>query len=296
VGFDISKENILARTSLPGSPLQLALFRIALGLQIFYSSSSELINLLLVVKGTTETKTIFPTFMDNIIAASVPSLTLVVQILSLFLIVGLFTRYILPFLFAGFLMLFSFWYSKFNAPIPWLYIWFPLLLLCFARCADTLSLDSFWGWTKSEKVKTNVYRWPVELNVGWFAYIYVAAGISKILPLTKGVSWLNGATSQNIIHDRFLDSVLYYVFGKPFFDYTEHSWLFASLSVFSLLIELICIVLYFTNRFNHVIIFLIISMHFFLYLTGVPGFMQLALILSICLLPPELFNKKNRTR
>lgn len=291
--IDIRKENLLSRMSLPGSALQLALFRILLGAQIFYSSNSELFNLLKVVKGTTETETLFPEFIDRFIAAnSLPYLTLTVQVLSIFLILGLFTRYILPLLFLSFLLLFSFWYHKFNAPIPWLYIWFPLLILCFSPSADALSVDSLFKITKPEKIKLYIYRWPIELIVGWFAYIYFAAGIAKILPFSKGFGWLDGGTSQGIIHDRFVDSVLYFVFGKPFFDYTQHAWLFAFLSIFALAIELVTIVLFFTNRFNKIIIFLVLAMHLFLFLTGVPGFGQLAFILSICLLPQRVFNNK----
>lgn len=293
--INTSRENILSRMQLPGSAMQLAVFRIALGLQIFYSSSSHLFDLLQVVDGTKGTKTIFPRYVDAVIASiSTPYLVVLVQVLSLFLILGLFTRYLLPLLFISFILLFSFWYSKFNAPVPWLYIWFPLLILCFTKCSDQLSLDRLFGWTKEEKVNTVVYRWPIEVISGWFAYIYVAAGLAKFIPFHKGLTWLNGATSQKIIHDRFLDSVLCYIFEKPFFDYSAYYWFFGFLSIFSLLIELSCIVLYFTNRLNYWILALVVSMHFFLYLTGVPGFMQTALVLSICLLPPELFNKKIR--
>ena len=186
--------------------------------------------------------------------------------------------------------MFSFWYSKFDAPVPWLYIWFPLLILCFSRCSDILSLDNLFKITKQDKVNLYLYRWPIELVVGWFAYIYFAAGIAKIIPFYKGLGWLNGGTSQGIIHDRFMDSVLYFIFEEPFFDYSSYSWIFASLSIGSLLIELLCVLLFFTNRFNYLIIGLVIVMHFFLYLTGVPGFMQTALILSICLLNQSIFN------
>jgi hypothetical protein len=288
-----SKENIIARMSLPGSALQLAVFRIALGLQVFYSSSSELFALLQTVEGTKGTKTIFPALMDDWIAANAyPYMTIALQVLSALLVLGLFTRYILPVITTVFILAFGFWYSKFNAPVPWLYIWFPLLILSFTRCADRLSLDALFGFTKEEKDKTSVYRWPVEVVTAWYAYIYVAAGIAKILPFTKGLIWLDGATSQKIIYDRYLDSFLHYVVGKPLFDYTQYAWLFGVLSIGSLLIELACIVLFFTNRYNNWIIFLVGSMHLFLYLTGVPGFMQLALVLSICLLSPTLFERK----
>lgn len=278
---------------LPGSALQLALFRIALGLQIFYSSSSKLLNLLEVVDGTKETKTIFPKFIDAIIDdIAVPYLQISVQILSIFLIFGLFTRIILPFLFVAFLLLFGFWYSHFNAPVPWLYIWFPLLIMCFSRSSDALSLDKYFKIPKSSiKLSVNTYRWPVEVISGWFAYIYFAAGIAKIFPVYKGMGWLNGGTSQKIIYDRFLDSLTYYIFGSPFFDYASNHFVFGVLSICSLIIELLFVLIFFTNRFNYALIFLVMSMHFFLYLTGVPGFMQIALMLSICLINPKFFKR-----
>lgn len=295
--INLSKENVLYRMNLPGSALQLAIFRVALGMQIFYSSSSQVLNLLQVVTGTTKTKTLLPDVIDGFIASvSVPYLAITVQILSAFLVLGLFTRYVLPILFITSFCLFNFFYCKYDAPVPWLYIWFPLLILCFTRCADKLSFDSAFGWVKQELINTKIYRWPIEIIICWFSYIYVAAGLAKVLPFYKGLGWLDGATSQGIIHDRFLDSALNHIFHKPFFDYTEHAWFFAALSIFSLLIELVCIVLYFTDRFNYLIIFLVMSMHFFLYLTGVPGFMQLALMLSITLIRPNFFNKASKKR
>ncbi|WP_115461527.1 hypothetical protein [Winogradskyella aurantiaca] len=292
--IDYSNNHILERIKRPGSARQLAVFRILLGLQIFYSASSELLNLLQVVNGT-EKPTIFPQFMDNLIAEfSVPYLQVITQVLSVFLILGLFGRLVKPLLFTSFLLLFSFWYSHFDAPVPWLYLWFPLLILMFARSEDVLSLDKYFGFIKTESEYKNTYRWPVELVSGWFVYIYVAAGLAKIIPLYKGVSWLDGGTSQGIIYDRFLNSIWFYVFKEPVFDFTTNGWLFASLSIGSLLIELFCIIIFFTNKFNILVIFLIVSMHFFLYLAGVPGFMQTALVLSVCLLPIKYFEKKIR--
>jgi hypothetical protein len=49
--------------------------------------------------------------------------------------------------------------------------------------------------------------------------------------------------------------------------------------------------IFFTRRFNLAIFSLLMGMHFFLYLTGVLGFMQLALILSISLVNPVFFTK-----
>lgn len=283
--IDFSKENIFARMRLPGSPLQLAVFRIALGLQVAYSASSRLLDLLQVVDGTSK-PTVFPSWADVFIASiAVPYLQWATIILGLLLAVGLFTRWVAPLLFVFSLLLFSFWYSRFDAPVPWLYLWFPLLVLSFSRSADRLSLDSVLGMgSSSEGQSVNTYRWPVELVRGWFAYIYVAAGVAKILPIVKGLHWLDGGTSHRIIYDRYLDSFLYYIGLPPFFDYSEGALLFSVLSIGSILVELSCLLIFFTDRFNHLVLFLIFSMHFFLYAVGVPGFMQLALVLAVCVM------------
>lgn len=274
---------------LPGSARQLALFRIALGLQIFYSSSSLLLNLLTVVKGTSK-PTIFPQFMDDFIAGiAVPYLQISTQLLSVFLILGLFTRFILPILFISFILLFGFWYSKFDAPVPWLYLWFPLLVLSFSRSEDEYSLDKFFSFCRKSEVAVNSYRWPIEVVSGWFAYIYVAAGIAKLLPITKGLNWLDGGTSQKIIYDRFLDSILFYIVEKPLFDYSSFSWIFSLLTIGSVIIELLCFTIIFTSKHNSTIVILVITMHCFLYLVGVPGFVQITAILCLCLVDPKYF-------
>lgn len=284
-------DHILKRLELPGSAIQLALLRIFLGIQIFYAASSKLFDLLQHVTGSRGTKTVFPAFFDDLIAAiAVPYLVIATQVLAILLIVGLFTRYILPILFISFLLLFSYSFKGFNAPVQWIYIWFPLLILCFSRSSDQLSLDRFLGLLKiPERIKINEYRWPIELCVGWFAYIYFAAGIAKVVPVAKGIGWIGGGTSQSIIYYRFLDSPFYYIFGQPFFDYSTNQWIFGALSAGALLLELFCVVLFLTGKYHLLVLCLITSMHFFLYMTGVAGFMQTALILGIALIAPHYF-------
>ena len=296
--INLAEENILSRMEKPGSAHQLALFRMLLGLQIFYSSSSRIFQLSAYVSVPSGTNNILPDFLDDMIAtAAVPYLQMITQVLSLFLVMGLFTKYILPLLFTSFFLLFSFYYERNNAPIPWLYIWFPLLLLNFTKCSDALSLDAYFRLQKPlTNLKSSVYRWPVEMVAGWFAYIYVAAGIAKIIPIYKGLNWWKGGTSQEIMYNRYLDSMYFYMFEKPLFDYTENYWVFAILSIASVLIELICVLILFTHRYNGLIIALVVFMHLFLYLAGVMGFMQLALILSICLIQPAFFNKLFKER
>lgn len=293
MGFNIREENILARMEQPGSVHQLAVFRILLGLQIFYSSSAMIFGYVLQVPDISNTKNIFPLWLNQWVdAIAVPYLQPITQILGVFLMLGLFTRYILPVLFISFILLFSFYFSRHNAPHPWLYIWFPLLLLNFTKSADALSLDKFFGILKPlGDASSKVYRWPMELIAAWMAYIYVAAGMAKILPIYKGWQWLDGGTSQDMMYHRFLYSMDFYLFKRPFFDYSENQWIFIALSITSIGIEFFCIMILFTRRCHVAIFILLMVMHFFLYLTGVLGFMQLALILSVSLIHPAFFEK-----
>ncbi len=293
MGFNIRDENILVRMQQPGSVHQLAVFRILLGLQIMYSSSGKIFQYVLQVPDISNTKNIFPAWLNQWVEAiAVPYLQPVTQILGVFLVLGLFTRYILPFLFISFMLLFSFYFSRHNSPHPWLYIWFPLLVLNFTKSSDALSLDKLFGLLKPlHDASSKVYRWPIEMIAAWLAYIYVAAGLAKILPIYKGWQWLDGGTSQEMMYHRFLYSLDFYIFKHPFFDYTQNQWIFIALSMASIGIEFFCIMIFFTRRCHLAIFILLMMMHFFLYLTGVLGFMQLALILSISLIYPAFFEK-----
>ena len=293
MGFNIREENILVRMEQPGSAYQLAVFRILLGLQIIYSSSGKIFEYVLQVPDISNTKNIFPDWLNQCVdTIAVPYLQPITQILGIFLVLGLLTRYILPVLFISFLLLFSFYFSRHNAPHPWLYIWFPLLLLNFTKSSDALSLDKFFGLLKPlPDTSFKVYRWPMEMVAAWMAYIYVAAGMAKILPIYKGLKWLDGGTSQDMMYHRFLYSMDFYLFKHPFFDYTQNQWIFIVLSFLSIGIEFFCILILFTRRCHLTIFILLMVMHFFLYLTGVLGFMQLALILSISLIHPAFFEK-----
>jgi uncharacterized membrane protein YphA (DoxX/SURF4 family) len=293
MGINILEENILARMEQAGSVHQLAIFRILLGLQIFYSSSSKIFEYVLQVPDIANTSSLFPSWINTWVdTIAVPYLQPVTQVLGIFLALGLFTRFVLPFLFISFMLLFSFYYSRHNAPHPWLYLWFPLLLLNFTKSSDALSLDKWFGIIKSSTdPSAKAYRWPIEMIAAWLAYIYVAAGVAKLLPIYKGWHWLDGGTSQDMMYHRFLYSMDFYIFKHPFFDYTEHQWIFIALSIASLCIEFFCVMIFFTRRCNAAILLLLMIMHLFLYFTGVLGFMQLALVLSISLINPEFIEK-----
>ncbi|HJW31552.1 MAG TPA: hypothetical protein VJ508_20120, partial [Saprospiraceae bacterium] len=141
-----------------------------------------------------------------------------------------------------------------------------------------------------------VYRWPMEMIASWMVYIYVAAGVSKLMPVYKLWHWMQGGTSQDMIYHRFLHSNYFYLFHRPLFDYSRHSWVFTGLSIASVCIELFCIMILFTRRYNLVLFCLLMGMHFILYLTGVLGFMQLALVLSISLINPLFFERMFKKR
>lgn len=284
------RNNIFNRLSLNGSAYQLALLRIIFGLQILFSSSSKIFEFLQLVPGTNYTKTIFSgPFQEFINIYAIDSLQIMVQILTVFFIFGFLTKWITPLLFISFIFLFSFLYSKFDAPVPWLYIWFPLLVFSFSDVSRVWSIDNLLNKQKINLTHQK-YRWPIELLIGWYAYIYFAAGLAKIFPIFKGIAWLDGGTSHRIMYDRYLDSALHYIFGHPLFDYSEGNLLFAILTIGALVIELFCVLLFFTNRFNLLIYFLVLAMHSFLFLVGVPAFGVLSLILGVSLINPSVFN------
>lgn len=291
--INLRNEFILSRMELPGSAHQLALFRIFLGIQVFYSSSNRVFQLSAYLRIPAGTQNIFPHFLNQLIdTIAVPYLQVITQALSILLVLGLLTRYLLPLLSISFLFLFSYFYVGHNAPIPWLYLWFPLMLLNFTRCSDALSMDAYFKLQPPlVDFRSKDYRWPMEVIAGWISYIYVAAGIAKLLPIYKGWNWLKGGTSQDIMYNRYLDSMYYYLFEKPLFDYTEYHWVFTILSITSVVVELACIVILFTDRYNALIFAMLLGMHLFLYLAGVMGFVQLMLVLSISLIHPSFFNR-----
>ena len=288
-----ASENIFKRLSLAGSPHQLALFRIALGLQIFMAVHSKVFPLLLTVGDTQDVTTVFPTWLEKAIAQHmVPWLVLFCKIFSGLLVLGFLTRIILPILTAAFILLYSFYYMGANAPVQWLYFWVPLIILCFSNPSHVWSLDA-WLFKKRDSLDLKQYRWPVELIIVWIAFIYVAAGLSKITPLSNGVRWIMyGTTTQYIAYFRFLDSPLYYLFGRPFFDYSKVNWIWAFLSLFGMVAELGSILLLVTRKYNFIIFMAISFLHFGIYLLGIGAFLLPFLILSIALINPSWFNNK----
>lgn len=292
-----TSRNILKRFHWSGSPHQLAALRIAVGLQTLYAVNSKIFGLLLAVGKRQKVSTIFPSWFDDLTAEHlVGPLIAVCTVGAVLLTIGLFTRYVLPVLMPAFVVLYGFYYLGANAPAQWLYLWFPLLVFCFADTSAVWSIDAWFARRRGVQRPGNElrFRWPLELCVLWFCYIYFAAGLAKVFPLFKGFAWFNGQTSKEIIYYRYLDSPFHYVFGKPFFNYAEASTFFALITVSALLLELYTIVLVVTDRHHLLVLFLLTCMHLFLYMTGVAGFAQTALVLGISLLPMRSFDRAGR--
>jgi hypothetical protein len=286
---------IWQRIEEPGSALQLGIFRALIGLQVFYASSTKAFEYWQYIGEFMNTRTWLPASAEIFIAEHlVTFLQMTTQASALFVILGLGTRYALPICTIAFLLLFSYFYRSFNAPVQWLYLWFPLVVLSFSKCAEKFSLDSALPKQASQSGAQFYYQWPLEMVIAWLSYIYVAAGIAKIVPLSFFLPWLEGGTSKGIMYARFLDSPLYFIFGKPLFNYADEYWLYAILTAGSVIVELSAVLLLFGRIYYLPVISAIVIMHWFLYLTGVAGFSQTALILAFAFLPAKWFQKNER--
>jgi hypothetical protein len=284
---------IWRRIEEPGSGLHLGFFRAVLALQVFYASSSKAFEYWQYIGEFMNTRTWLPSAAEVFIAQHlVAPLQLTTQVSAIFVALGLATRLALPICTVSFLFLFSYSYRCFDAPVQWLYLWFPLVVLCFSKCADRFSLDSLIRKHAPERVGAKAfYQWPLEMVIAWFFYIYVAAGIAKIVPLSNFLRWLEGGTPKGIMYARFLDSPLYFIFGKPLFNYAEEYWLFAILTAGSVVVELSAALLLIGRVYYLPVLASIIVMHWFLYFTGVAGFSQTALVLAVAFLPTKWFAK-----
>ena len=172
----------------------------------------------------------------------------------------------------------------------WLYFTFPLLVFCFARASDAWSVDA---WVAARRGKLlhddpKAYRWPIEAGVFWFGFNYFVAGLSKLFPLDKGFVWLSGVSTQEFSIQFMQQSPMLVIFEGTPFDYTI-LWPFTLLSVVTVILETGCVLVWFTDRYRLLVIAAILSMHFGIYLMGIPGFVQLGIVLGIALLPSAWF-------
>lgn len=287
------KNDVLSRIGLPGSALQLALLRTALGAYCFLICGSRFFELAPIVNAPRRRLTYFGETSQRFIAENffTGSVTIgeVSQVLALLVAVGLLIRLTLPLLAVSFTAQFSFYYWTTGYPNQWVYLVFPLFLLSFSRCGDRFSLDACFRGRRGASADPQHYRWPVEICSVWYVYIYAAASFAKMFPVKNGVRWLEGGTIKNILWQRFLDSPLHYLFERPLFDYASSYWVFVILAGIAIFTETVVLVVLFTNRFNIHVLILIAGMHLALILTGVAGFFLASSVLAIALLPPGWF-------
>lgn len=290
----MKSDNILHRLHRPGSATHVSLLRVALGLAAFYASSSMIFPLLQ-ESGYNEGYVAFipAHLIAQIQADYLLPLARCTQVLGLLFAAGLLTRVVTPALLVSFTLLFSVYYSAFGHPVHWIYLFFPLLLMCFARSADVFSIDALLRnhLRRKRPVARDpaIYRWPIELMVAWFAYIYVAGAISKMFPLQLGVIWLEGYAIKSVFVGRFLDSPLYYLGTSPLWNYAESFYPFVALSVVAMLTEMSALLLLWGTRWRMLVLPAIFGMHLVLLAVGVAGFLIPAFALSLACLPSEWF-------
>jgi hypothetical protein len=280
----MTTDMLLNRMRRGHDPRHLAILRIATcGYAIFVALGAQF-DLFAVVAPDPGMRTVFGRLVPELFAPNVNVIRLVVIISGSAGVLGIGTRLVLPSLAISFTLLGAVHYTYFNAPVPWLYIWFPLYIVALAPAGDAWSVDRLIRRSPRER-DPRAYRWPVEVSRAWFAYIYVAAGISKLLPFNELVPWITGSTAQGILWNRYLHSFAYYLFDRPMFDYSSYSPLFMVAGMAVIVIEISAAIVFFTLRFNVPLLAIILSMHGVLWMLGVPGFGLEAMVLGTALLP-----------
>ena len=232
-----------------------------------------------------------PYFLFNLTAEYLDILVLVGFFSALGLLVGFRARLMSSVVFIVFLLTQNYWFLGTAFHDDWLYFTFPLLVFCFARSADAWSIDA---WLKARKKAIDTsdpqaYRWPIEAGVFWFGFNYLAAGLAKILPLDKGLIWLTGVSTQEFSIQFMQQSPMLVIFDGTPFDYSI-LWPFALASIATVILEMGCAIVWFTDRYRLPLIGAVICMHFGIYLMGIPGFIQLGLVLGVALIPSRWFN------
>lgn len=273
----ISADNIRKPTR--ASPQYLAAIRIILALWVLYESLGLQFRLFSEVGGTDQTLTVFPPWVDDWISGSIWVLLPALQIFAVLSFLGFLTAFSTWALFLTYLLVYSFHYSFFDAPVPWLYGWFPLLVLALSQSGHRWSVDS---WVKRRKPRPSfsaLYGWPLDAIRLWFVYIYVSAGISKIFPLSDFPSWVANSPTQEILVFRYPHSMSYYLLGRPLVDYSAASELISVGALLVVFLELSILAMVFTDKFDYFFISAVFSMHGVLWLVGVPNFGLASLIL-----------------
>ena len=276
----------------PGSAQHLALVRILFGAHLMEVFASPAMGLLQRINPAPHplAKTWFPSFVEGWVASTLNFWIALGILCSVLFLVGIGTKWSARGLALAFFLTQNFWFRASVFHDDWVFMSFPLIVFCFAPCGDAWSVDAWWRARKGRHSQNNTqsYRWPIEALVFWFGFVYVAAGIAKLFPLQKGLLWLSGAPTREFSLQFLFDSPLAYIFGGTPFDYTL-LWPFAIVSILTVIVELGMAWVWFSERYRWACIGAVLAMHSGIYMSGIPGFVQIALVCSAALIPSRLF-------
>ncbi|HKP57588.1 MAG TPA: HTTM domain-containing protein [Polyangiales bacterium] len=275
-----------------GSGLQLAVLRIVVGVHLLTVFGSPVLPLLASVGAHPHpmTSSAIPAALEALVPAEeMPLLGGVGMLAACAMIAGLFTRAAIVLALLAFLITQNYWFRSTVFHDDWLYLVFPLLTLACSDCADRLALDARLRKRSPRRgAQRQAYRWPLELIASWFAFVYVSAGVAKLFPLRKGVLWLSGRSVQQFAVEFLPDSPIFWLTGHSLFDY-RLVWPFCIASWLTALVELSAGAMIFLPRARWVFWLALLGMHVGIWCMGIPGFVQLALVFAIAMLPVELF-------
>jgi hypothetical protein len=276
----------------PGSALQLAVFRILVAAHLITVFTSPALPLLATIGGHPHplANTMFPEALEALVTwPLVLVLAQVGTVAALCMALGLLTRVAVWVVLGCFVLTQNYWFRSTVFHDDWLYFIFPLLVLGLSRCGDRLALDALLRKRPPlEGDARATYRWPVEAIVFWFAFLYCAAGVAKLFPLRKGLLWLSGRSVQWFAIEFVLDSPIHWLLGYTPFDYRV-LWPFTLASIATVILELGACSLPFLGRRRLLLYFALLGMHASIWCLGIPGFVQIASVFAVAMLPADLF-------
>jgi hypothetical protein len=278
--------------AMPGSALQLALIRLLVAVHLVTVFTSPALPLLARIGGAPHPMagTHVPRALEALLSwQHVLWIAHVGAVAAVAMALGVATRLAVGVVLVAFLITQNYWFRATVFHDDWLYFVFPLMVLLFSRCSDRLSVDALLRRKPPLAGDARAaYRWPVELIVAWFAFLYVAAGLAKLLPLRKGVLWLSGRSVQHFATEFLHDSPVYWVLGRSAFDHCI-LWPFTLASVATVALELGAGALPFLSKARPLLFLALLGMHASIWSLGIPGFVQIALTFSAAMLPARLF-------
>lgn len=292
VNAQVRPPAVWAQLSQPGSALQLALVRTMVGAHLSFVLMSPALPLLARIGGAPHpmAQTSVPHAIEALL--SWPQVVWIARtgaVAAVAMAIGLSTRLAIGVVLAAFLITQNYWFRATVSHDDWLYFVFPLLVLSFSRCSDRFAVDA--AIRRSPALTgdaRSAYRWPIELIVGWFAFLYVAAGIAKLFPLRKGILWLSGRSVQSFAVEFLHDSPLFWLLRHTPFDY-RLLWPFTVASLATVMLELGAGALPLLDKRRPLLFLALLCMHASIWALGIPGFVQIGLAFLFAMVPPRAY-------